>query len=518
MYKNSQDHNSLLIPFSQLKDQVLGNYFIKVKNQTFEQATRLHLNTKKFSVFIQTDKAIYKPGEKVQFRVLVLNADTKPFPTESVEVYITDGSNNRIKQYDKIFFRRGVCRHSLQLSDEPVLGNWVIHVKVDGKDPETIKMFEVAEYVLPKFEVNVVTKPKIYREDDIIVSYSAKYTYGKDVEGSAVVSAETLYYWWGSPVKKVEKSLDSSTKTTSISVKDDLNLLSGFWMQSVLLTVTFTEALTGIQRNATTYVEVYENLYIVELINSDTNIKVNLPFTVKGFVKNLYGVPITDDKEPLNFEVTYTYEYPPETTTTPASTTSSGDQTSTSGILTTIPDRWMWWRPAPTKIVSYKAYLKNGMTELSITVESNVTSISIVGTYKGAYGYSYVGVRPTQNKQYIEIKVPEKLPMDIPSKLEIISNVRLSLVNYLIFARNKIVAKGQLRASGSKSVKFNFQPTYSMTPSAKIIAFYVTSNGEIISDNKFLNFDNLLPNFVSIMTIHNARIHDQLYCVHPGEH
>jgi len=432
----------------------------------------------------------------VQFRILILNADTKPFQADSVEVFITDGSNNRIKQYDKVFFRRGVCRHSLQLSDEPVLGNWIIHVKVNDKDPETIQIFEVAEYVLPKFEVNVVTKNKVYREDDIIVSYGAKYTYGKDVEGSAVVSAEVLYYWWGdiSPVKKVEKSLDNSTKTTSISIKNDLNLEKVYWMQTVLLTVTFTEALTGIQRNATAMVDVYENLYTVQLINSDNNIKASLPYTVKAFVKDIYEAPITDDKEPITFDVTYTYEYPPETTTTPSiSTTSKGE-------LTTIPsfNWWMWWRPPQTEVVTYKKFLKNGMTELSLTIASNVTSIGVSATYKGAAGYSYAGVKLAENKQYIEIKVPEKLPMDRPSKLEIVSNVKISNVNYLVFARNKIVVKGQVKGSNSKTLKFNFQPTFSMTPSAKIIAFYVASNGEIISDYKFLKFDNLLPNFVSI--------------------
>ncbi|XP_070508206.1 CD109 antigen-like [Chironomus tepperi] len=472
-----------------LKDQVLGNYFIKVKNQTFEQITRLHLNTKKFSVYIQTDKAIYKPGEKVQFRVLVLNADTKPFPTTSVDIFITDGSNNRIKQYENIFFRRGVYRQSLQLSDEPVLGNWMIHVKVDGKDPETIKVFEVAKYVLPKFEVTVVTKSKIYYDHDIIVSYSAKYTYGKDVEGSAVVSAEGLFFWWGRPIRRVEKSLDNSTKTTSINIQNDLNLESIYWMQPVRLTVTFTEALTGIQRNATSIVNVYKYLYNLQLINSDNNIKANLPFTVKAFVKDIYEAPITDDKEPVTFEVTYTYEYPPETTTSASS----------DGRETTIPTEWwITWRPPPMEIVTYIRFLKNGMTELPIIVSSNVTSISVRANYKESYSYSYAPVMPTTNKQYIEIKVPETLPMDRSTSMEIISNVKINLINYLIFARNKIVAKGQVKGSNKKSIKFNFQPTYSMTPTAKMIVFYVTSDGEIVSASKVLSFESLLPNFVNI--------------------
>ena len=37
----------------------------------FKMVSRLNLNWKKYSVFVQTDKSIYKPADKVQFRVLV---------------------------------------------------------------------------------------------------------------------------------------------------------------------------------------------------------------------------------------------------------------------------------------------------------------------------------------------------------------------------------------------------------------------------------------------------------------
>ncbi|XP_070508211.1 CD109 antigen-like [Chironomus tepperi] len=457
-------NNSLEKVDFDLKDQVLGNYFLKVKNQTFEQTTSLNLNTKKFSVYIQTDKAIYKPGEKVQFRVLVLNAETKPFPTTNVDIFISDGSNNRIKQYENIFFKRGVYSQSLQLSDEPVLGIWMIHVKVDGKNPETTKMFEVAEYVLPKFEVTLVTKNKVYYYHDIIVSYRAKYTYGKDVEGSAVVSITPLSYAVGSSVRRIEKSLDNSTKTTSINIQNDLKLERFYYStRPFRLTVTFTEALTGIQRNVTEIVDVYGHLYDLELIKSDNNFKVNLPFTVKAFVKDIYGTPITDDSDPVNLDVAFSFM-----------------------------NAWSYER------VTYKKFLNNGIAEFQIVAASNVTSISINANYKGSYGYSYALVMPTINKQYIEIKVPGTLPMDRSTSLKIVSNVNINQVNYLIFARNKIVAKGQVKGSNTKCLKFDFQPTYSMTPSARIIAFYVTSDGEIVSASRVLSFDNLLSNFVNI--------------------
>lgn len=99
----------------------------------FDKGVDLDLNTKKFSVFVQTDKSIYKPGDKVQFRVLVLDSSTRPYFTKDVKIYITDGGRNRIKQYQDINLVKGVYQNEFQLSDSPVLGIWHINMEVDGE-------------------------------------------------------------------------------------------------------------------------------------------------------------------------------------------------------------------------------------------------------------------------------------------------------------------------------------------------------------------------------------------------
>lgn len=54
----------------------------------FKNSTELQYIHKSYSVFIQTDKAIYKPGHKVMFRAIVLNAHMKPTATGWLDVYI----------------------------------------------------------------------------------------------------------------------------------------------------------------------------------------------------------------------------------------------------------------------------------------------------------------------------------------------------------------------------------------------------------------------------------------------
>lgn len=48
----------------------------------FKNFTLLNVESKNYSIFIQTDKAIYKPAETIKFRILILDFDLKPVELE----------------------------------------------------------------------------------------------------------------------------------------------------------------------------------------------------------------------------------------------------------------------------------------------------------------------------------------------------------------------------------------------------------------------------------------------------
>lgn len=61
-----------------------------ISGPKFEQDMVVNYNTQKYLMYIQTDKAIYKPGDLVQFRVLFMNSQFKnPKIKKSFEIYIT---------------------------------------------------------------------------------------------------------------------------------------------------------------------------------------------------------------------------------------------------------------------------------------------------------------------------------------------------------------------------------------------------------------------------------------------
>jgi len=420
-------------------------------------------------VLVQTDKSIYKPGDKVQFRILLLNTDLKPYIAKNVDVYISDTMSNRIKQFDNIVFNKGVANLELQLSEQPVLGVWGINVMLTNESVNYVRNFEVAQYVFPKFDIAVVTKSKISSNEDIVVSFSAKYTFGKDVEGFATVTAETVGNS-GTP-KKVQKTLRDFITAVSFNLKKDLNLdVSG--TQDILITVAFTEALTFIERKATDTVTVYSNSYVIEVRGSDNFIKPGLQFNATAFVKDINEAPITDAAEAVTFRVTYT--------------------------LDTLKNSYRWSQSYETVEKTYTKFLKNGIAELPIVVTSNVTSVQISSSYKGLYGSIDVPTNPTESNQYIEIRVPvDGLSVIKKPQIEIISNVNIDKIYYIIIGKNRVAGYGELTSLNPKLFKFYLLPTVEMIPTSKMIAFYVTKKGEIISDSKVLNFDNELRNFVS---------------------
>lgn len=49
------------------------------RTEVFANKTKLHLDPKCFSTFIQTDRPTYQPGQEVKIRVVTLDPNGKPY-------------------------------------------------------------------------------------------------------------------------------------------------------------------------------------------------------------------------------------------------------------------------------------------------------------------------------------------------------------------------------------------------------------------------------------------------------
>ncbi|KRT84591.1 hypothetical protein AMK59_1112, partial [Oryctes borbonicus] len=136
-----------------------GNYKLSVRGEggiDFQSQTNLMYARRSYAVFIQTDKSVYKPGNTILFRAIILNTNLKPtseVTAEPIQVYIEDGKGNRVKEWRDVSIPRGVFSGELHLSESPVLGTWTITVVVHEQKYE--KAIEVALYILPKFIIKI---------------------------------------------------------------------------------------------------------------------------------------------------------------------------------------------------------------------------------------------------------------------------------------------------------------------------------------------------------------------------
>lgn len=264
----------------------------------FKNESTLKIESKNVSVFIQTDKAIYKPGETIKFRVLVLDAELKPAALEAdnlLSVVIMDPEKNRIQQWLKVTPIKGVFTSEIQLSELPVLGAWKFEAKV-GKETKT-KTIEVAEYVLPKFDVTIDSPTEYSAKDGKIRAIvRSKYTYGKLVKGEAIVSlTPKRTYSYG---RRGNENQDSILKTVPIDgkgsvefdIENELKLAFNEYnhIRGYDLKATVIEELTNRNQSASKSINIHESRYKVNPSDLGHEFSPGLPltFTVRIFINN----------------------------------------------------------------------------------------------------------------------------------------------------------------------------------------------------------------------------------------
>jgi len=248
---------------------------------------------------------MYKPSDVVQFRVLILDQETKPFDATNVDLFITDGENNRLKQYLNAKLDHGVFKNELKLSDSPVLGKWHINVKVDG-EKETKKSFEVAKYVLPKFEVSVSSDSYLtFKDDSLKVTVNAKYTYGKNVKGNATITVKKSNSWGGDSTSKKTAVIDGK-KTIEFDLQKDLKLTRDEYSTRELeIEVKVVEDLTGNEQIGKSTTSVYRNRHTIEVSLNKPNFKPGLPYEFNILGKYRDGTPVTDEHNEVKVTISY---------------------------------------------------------------------------------------------------------------------------------------------------------------------------------------------------------------------
>nr|XP_019569064.1 PREDICTED: pregnancy zone protein-like isoform X2 [Rhinolophus sinicus] len=166
---------------------------VKGPTQEFIKRKPMQVTKAKSLVFVQTDKPIYKPGQTVRFRIVSVDVNFHPLNETFPVVYIENPKRNRIFQWQRLKLQGGLSQLSFPLSVEPSLGPY--KVMLEKESGEKIEhSFEVKEYVLPKFEVQLKMPKTIgFLDEAFVVSVCGIYTYGKPVPGLVTINVCRKY-------------------------------------------------------------------------------------------------------------------------------------------------------------------------------------------------------------------------------------------------------------------------------------------------------------------------------------
>ncbi|XP_046746805.1 CD109 antigen-like isoform X2 [Diprion similis] len=459
-------------------DTTPGNYKLVSRGLAgiiFSNSTDLRYVHKSYSVFVQTDRAVYKPGSKVLFRTVILDSRLRPpLSIAELDIYITDGQGNRIKQWKRRTDSKGVFVGELQLSDSPVLGNWKIFINILDQTFE--KQFEVAEYVLPKFEVVIdVPKHATFKDSSVTATVRARYTYGKPVKGEATITAYpdifsgVIQPIFQAPVRKVVP-IDGNV-TVNFDIGNELRLTDDY-ERPIQLEVAVKEALTGRIQNTSAQMILHKHKYTMELVKTAESYKPGLKYT--AFIKIAYhdGSPVQDQTNPV--QIWYGFSY---------------DQSSYTNI---------------TRMLD-----KHGMIQLDFypPLAANDTSapLNIEAQYLTLHEwFSSINRALSPSGTYIQALLKSENPVvNSNIEVEVNSTAPLKYLSYQVLGRGDILNAGSVKVPEEYTVKFKFLATYVMAPTAHIVVYYMREDGEIVADSLNVDLDGALQNFVDIKTMPN---------------
>ncbi|XP_073453696.1 alpha-2-macroglobulin-like [Aquarana catesbeiana] len=281
------------VPDSKPEEQgVVATLVAVIENagETVKKSAKVLLKKAKSGLLIQTDKAVYKPGQEVKFRIMAINEDYQPENRMLPLVEIQDPGKNRIRQWLNVNTNKRIAAFSFPLSSEPPLGEYSIRAG------DTVQSFSVEEYVLPKFETSLVLPKTVGIDSETIpVQLCGKYTYGKPVQGQYSVSMCRSYYSWyargigtkSNICRAFTGELDKSG-CGSIDVETEGYKLNNTGLENTLnAKALITEQGTGIQLSTSSQTSVSPVINKVSYVDQDYSYKAGIPCKVV--------VKVTDD-------------------------------------------------------------------------------------------------------------------------------------------------------------------------------------------------------------------------------
>ncbi|KAF4099898.1 CD109 antigen [Onychostoma macrolepis] len=457
-------------------------------NQVFSNSTTMVFSPKCMSIFIQTDKNNYQPGQTVKFRVVLVTPEGNPYK-DQIDIFIRDPKGNLIRQWLSVDGFLGVFSKELNLSQNPPLGPWKIVAGVNDVVHE--RVFTVDHYVLPKFEVKLDVSSALHYEDTLTGTVTAKYFYGKPVSG--MLSVIYVHFFNGFEKRyQLKDTIDGSAAITfdvPYSKRDYIYSSYDEYGPSeyVDIIVNVTDV-TGLTYNSSARVSIVKNKYNLEFLQHPHIIKPSMAFTAQLKLSTYDSRPLSAEEQSRSVRLAVTQHKFSPWTWMWNSGEDTGPRTKNSTLTSfspiyDIPVENIDLPVTADGVMSFQIHLSDSVSTLDIEArfEDTVQRLQLYRSYS------------SPSRSYIQLHRDSEPQVGQPLYLTLESNFNLTEFHYLVMSRGWVVEAGTVHSS-----TFSLNTDHSWTPLACVMVYHTLPDGEIVNDALQVTFTQVLRNTVSL--------------------
>ncbi|CAL7935225.1 unnamed protein product [Xylocopa violacea] len=280
--------------------------FDKYPDYVVESEKEVSIDHDSLLTFVETDKPVYKPGQDVNIRILMLKHDLKPWKKAIPKAWIESPSGVRVAQWTNITTENGMAQLTFPLSPEPSSGTWNIKVGKKRSYPELVHVtaFEVEKYVLPRFQISINSPEYILTDaENVTWNICVRYSYGKPVKGTLLLKLTPQTPSWTRkphlPAIRYETEFNKPDGCTEFTLSGTVLGLADWKVDpnNILLTAEFTEAGTGVVKTTISRtVVMHEALKLEYEHYTPKYFKLGLPYHGKLRVLRHDNTPAPNEK------------------------------------------------------------------------------------------------------------------------------------------------------------------------------------------------------------------------------
>ncbi|XP_044134686.1 complement C3 [Bufo gargarizans] len=443
------------------KDPKVKQYvYVTVKSPICNMEKVVLLGYQSGYVFIQTDKTIYTPGSTVLYRIFSMNSKMSPTNKAVIIEFLTP--ENIIVKRDtvKTDGDSGIISLSHKLPDLVSVGVWTISAKYEDSPLQNYTTnFEVKEYVLPTFEIQLIPEKTYFYIDDpeFVVDIKAKFLYGQPVQGFGFVM-------FGLKKDGVKTSLPETLRrfqlkdegeATAELLRGDLvkrfNNVEDMLQYTLYMSVTLiTESGSEIVESELEDISIVKSPFQILFTKTSKYFKPGMPFDLMVFVTNPDGSPAI--RIPVVAE-------PGKVAGLTGAEGTARLTINTASNINILP-------------ITVKTAHRD------IPPVQQATALMTAKAYQSGGNYLHIGITAS------EVKPGDNLVVNFN-----IRNVNPAIQNqiqhftYLIMNKGRILkADRQPRFPGQALVTMSLPIKEEFIPSFRLIAYYIVGN-EIVSDS-----------------------------------